>query len=666
MTNFDEKQEFKTNQQIVNDGVTLPIAALQASRRAAQPEVHEIGSIIEGRYKILGVIGEGGMGQVYKAQQLATGRLVAVKMLHRNILDETARLRFHQEAKVASAINHPNAAAIYDFGESDSGELYLAMEYVEGENLSTKIKQLGQLPPAEVIDIFLQITDALSDAHEKSIIHRDLKPSNVMLAQTKKRKNLVKILDFGIAKQAKKGEQSLTKTGEVFGTPLYMSPEQCNGEKLTATADIYSIGCMLYEALIGEPPHVGSNFIHTMTLHCQEPTKKFAQVRPDLKIPAQLEAITLKCLNKDPGDRFASMDELHARLIDCAKKNKFLPGSPTGVALFENKTARLAAVGVFMALLAVIAIGWFQYGAQQHSQLMHLIETANVESSAQNYERAFLQAKQTNDLQAVLAIGYPYPRMLIERDKPTEREKAAECLEWLQKAEEKLEPNNIENRLETLKMQAENYGALRLEKQRIDSRLAILKLVNPSDPRYFFALSDAGNAFYAVGDPGQALKTYRAAEEVAKKLPPNPEVDRILALNKSYEGDIYANNEHFKNDKLAIGLLNEAIHRHWEGDDLRWVAGMSAKLAHAYERDGQIENAKKAWLETLSLAPTHAVPYEMADYKYSYEKFMEAHFPSSLGANPSSPAANPSSPAANSSSPAATPSSPAANRENTK
>ena len=570
------------------------------------------------------------MGHVYKAQQLATGRIVAVKMLHRNVLDETARLRFHQEAKVASAINHPNAAAIYDFGESDSGELYLAMEYVEGESLSTKIKEQGQLPSAEVIDIFLQITDALSDAHEKSIIHRDLKPSNIMLAQTKKRSNIVKILDFGIAKQANKGEQSLTKTGEVFGTPLYMSPEQCNGEKLTAAADIYSIGCMIYESLIGEPPHVGSNFIHTMTLHCQEPTKKFAQARPDLKIPAQLEAITLKCLSKNPNHRFASMDELHTQLIDCAKKNKFMPHSPSRLALFESKPVRFSALAALIAVIAVVAIGWSQYGTKQHSELMHLIEKAQVESSAQDYDRAFLQAKQTNDLQAVLAIGRRYPKILMDTGKPSDREKASEFLEYLLKAEGTLEPSNLQNRIETLRMQEENYAALRMVQKRLDTSLEILKLNKPSDKEYFFALSDVGNAYFGNDNPEKAIETYRAAQEAAKNLPPNPEIDRILAFNKAYQADIYAGNERFKNDKAAIGLYNEAINRPWSGEDWRWVAAMSNKLAHAYERDGQLENAKKTWLETLSLARKYSLKVEVKGYKRGYAEFMDAHFPSSL------------------------------------
>jgi serine/threonine protein kinase len=628
MTNFDEKQ-LKTKQSLVNDDVTLAVPALQENPRSVPAQVHEIGSIIEGRYKILGVIGEGGMGQVYKAQQLATGRLVAVKMLHRNILDATARQRFHQEAKVASAINHPNAAAIYDFGESDSGELYLAMEYVEGENLSTKIKQLGQLPAAEVIDIFLQITDALSDAHEKSIIHRDLKPSNIMLAQTKKRSNIVKILDFGIAKLATKGEQSLTKTGEVFGTPLYMSPEQCNGEKLTVAADIYSIGCMIYESLIGEPPHVGTNFIHTMTLHCQEPTKKFAQARPDLKIPAQLEAITLKCLNKNPGDRFTSIDELHSQLIDCAKQNKFMAASPTRSALWENRTVRYSALAGLIVLVALFAVGWSQYGVKQHSELLHLIETAQAESSEQDYERAFQLAKQTNDLQAVLAIGHRYPNMLTETGKPAEREKASEFLGWLLKAEDAVEPTNVQNQIETLRMQRENYGALQMTQKRLDASLASLKLINHSTPEFFFALSEVGNAYFSNNNPEQALETYRAAQEAAKNLPAKPDIDRILAFDKAYQADIYTANEHFKNDKLAINLYNEAINRPWSGEDWRWVAAMSAKVAHAYERVGQLENAKKAWVEALALARTNSLPVERKGYEHGYSEFMTAHFPDS-------------------------------------
>jgi serine/threonine protein kinase len=300
----------------MSSSAALPGAlGVGVSGDAVDDDCEQLGSIISQRYKLLEYLNAGGMGTVFKALQLSTGRVVALKMMRADAFTQEARERFHQEAKIASKLNHPNAVAIYDFGDTSKAQLFFAMEYVHGVGLDRLIEESDRLDLSEVIDIFIQLCELLSEAHANGIIHRDLKPSNILVTQTRKGENIVKVVDFGIAKQADAYEvQSLTQPGEVLGSPRYMSPEQCSGKVVTASTDIYSVGCMLYETLLGVPPHAGANGAETMALHCTERAQKFRKVRPDSNIPLELEKITLTCLNKKPEDRFHSMDELADRL----------------------------------------------------------------------------------------------------------------------------------------------------------------------------------------------------------------------------------------------------------------------------------------------------------------------------------------------------------------
>jgi len=595
MTNFDEQQDLKTKQHLVVGETTTSRAALPAGSAPGQQELHQIGSIIADRYKILEMIGEGGVGQVYKAKQLATGRVVAIKMLVQNVLDDRAKLRFHQEAKAASAINHANAIAIYDFGETEADELYLAMEYVEGIDLSKRIEQLRQLPPSEVVDTFLQITDALSDAHQKGIIHRDLKPSNVMLTQTSKRQNVVKILDFGIAKLSREGELSLTKTGEVFGSPLYMSPEQCNAKQLTPATDIYSIGCMLYEALVGVPPHVGTNPLNTMYLHCQEPAKTFAQVRPDLKIPARLESITLKCLNKNPTDRFASIDELHAAL-EGIRDGKNHPGSLLKPP-FSAYNSRLFLRSMPLLLVLVVAI-CFSYPT-----VRRLIEQAQKSMAIQTYGAAFANAQKTNDQEAILAIGIEYPKMLVDLKSPDSRRKAAEFLSCLEKAQEKLLAS-AQARLETLDAEAWNYFFLQDEKKAIDCRLKILHLLkttHASTKEIVDALSKIGVEYFRDNNFAKARFNFEQVRTEAETANPSDisDVGRQIALNAVFEGNMFMDEQKYA---LAIKKLYEAINYKWVRSDRQFLSDWYVKLADCYAELGQTDDAKHALVNAISVA----------------------------------------------------------------
>ncbi|MBX9723566.1 MAG: serine/threonine protein kinase [Candidatus Obscuribacterales bacterium] len=283
-----------------------------------------IGTIFADKYEILSLLGEGGMSRVYKARHTFMKRSVAVKILHESATDNViAKARFQLEAEAASALSHPNVVTVHDYGLTPSQQAYFVMDCLEGQNLSGLLEQVGYLNLQEAVEIFAQACEGLDHAHRKGIIHRDIKPSNLVLLKQEDGSNQVKLVDFGIAKlvtigkEESKKKPNITQTGEIFGTPAYMSPEQCCGRALDARADIYSFGCLMYEVLSGQPPFRGENFVGTAVLHVNNPPVPLGQVAK-VTVPAPLEAVIMKCLEKDPAKRYASAAELKQALFDAA------------------------------------------------------------------------------------------------------------------------------------------------------------------------------------------------------------------------------------------------------------------------------------------------------------------------------------------------------------
>lgn len=274
-----------------------------------------LGTTLAERYEILSVIGEGGMGVVYKARHLLMNRMVAIKTLHQHLAsNQKTTQRFKREATLISDLEHPNIITVYDFGVTPKGQPYLVLGYLEGRGLDEVIKSEGLLSQERAIKIFSQVCDGLAHAHARGIIHRDLKPSNIMLTDGEQGSDMVKIVDFGIAKvlpESGKDPLYLTQAGETFGSPLYMSPEQCLGRHVDHRSDIYSMGCLMYECLTGMPPHLGESSFITFSKHVSELPQPFPA---DLGIPAQLEAVVLKALAKEPEARQQSARELASEL----------------------------------------------------------------------------------------------------------------------------------------------------------------------------------------------------------------------------------------------------------------------------------------------------------------------------------------------------------------
>ncbi|MDR3612115.1 MAG: serine/threonine-protein kinase [Candidatus Obscuribacterales bacterium] len=283
-----------------------------------------IGTKVADKYEVISEIGRGGMSIVYKARHELMDRTVAIKMLQAGLVnDQTSIKRFQQEAQAASCLTHPNVITVYDYGLVPSGQPYLVMDYLSGESLSDIVLRDGFVAPLRAITIFVQACDALEHAHQKGVLHRDLKCGNIMLTEIEGQKDVVKVVDFGIAKlmpSSGKQQQNLTQTGEVFGSPIYMSPEQCMGEQLDARSDIYSMGCMLYETLTGQPPLMGDTIIDTMQMHVTTQPPPFVKMRPGLNIPQALEDVCMKALEKKPADRFVSMAAFRDALINAAMR----------------------------------------------------------------------------------------------------------------------------------------------------------------------------------------------------------------------------------------------------------------------------------------------------------------------------------------------------------
>jgi serine/threonine protein kinase len=281
-------------------------------------ETNLIGTTLGDRYEIQELLGDGAMGQVYKARHKLLKRTVAVKMMHPNLVSGAAALkRFQKEAELASAFNHPNILTVHDFGVTDDGVPYLVMAYLEGTSLSTEISGGKHLELKRSIHIFKQVCLGLAHAHERGVIHRDLKPSNIMMVQLDNDPDFVKIVDFGIAKLLTPAEgetDNLTRTGEVFGSPPYMSPEQCRALPVDARCDIYSLGCVMYRTVSGKQPITGHDLIEYLYKHVNEMPAGFDEVCPELHIPKELERIIFKALAKQPDDRHQSMNELRAAL----------------------------------------------------------------------------------------------------------------------------------------------------------------------------------------------------------------------------------------------------------------------------------------------------------------------------------------------------------------
>jgi serine/threonine-protein kinase len=314
----------------------------QAATPAAAPEAPApnplLGQMLGGKYKVLKVLGEGGMGCVYKGEQLlgTKTRAVAIKTLHPHLSNDAKILaRFEREVGTVAELEHPNTIQVHDYGKTDAGVLYIVMEFIQGQNLADTLEKGGAMEPARVAKIMEQVCGSLEEAHQHGIVHRDLKPDNVVLTERAGSKDFVKVLDFGIAKRSNeedKNEQKLTQQGMVLGTPPYMSPEQFTGKPIDARSDIYSLGIMAYEMLTGNLPFEADTAWEWATKHMTAPPRDIDTMPFHERIPPRMKDALRRALQKEPQDRFANVREFLEAFVATG------PGAATGAV-----TAQLAA-----------------------------------------------------------------------------------------------------------------------------------------------------------------------------------------------------------------------------------------------------------------------------------------------------------------------------------
>jgi serine/threonine-protein kinase len=272
-----------------------------------------------GQYQLRERIGAGAMGEVYLAEHQLLKRPCALKLIQPGeAADPTALARFAREVRTTARLSHPNTIEIYDYGRTEDGTFYYAMEYLRGLSLDELVERYGPLPPGRVIYLLRQASEALAEAHAAGLIHRDLKPANLFAAERGGRHDFVKILDFGLVKTlaADPAEAKLSREGSITGTPLYMSPEQALGDPTDARSDLYSLGAVTYYLLTGRPPFPGESATRVMLAHARDPVPPPSQIRPD--VPEDLERIVLRCLAKPPSERFQDAESLERALAACA------------------------------------------------------------------------------------------------------------------------------------------------------------------------------------------------------------------------------------------------------------------------------------------------------------------------------------------------------------
>jgi eukaryotic-like serine/threonine-protein kinase len=293
-----------------------------------------IGLVVSDRYRIIRKIGEGGMGAVYQAEHALIEKRIALKILFQDLTRRPDLVaRFLQEAKSASRIGQENVIDISDFGQTASGLVYIAMEFLDGQDLGRLLKTERSMPWLRARPILMQIAKALRAAHGHGIIHRDMKPENIYLIQREGRADFVKVLDFGIAKVVSADDTDgprLTQTGMIFGTPEYMSPEQAQGHPPDHRLDVYAVGCIMYQMLTGSVPFMADSFMGILTKHLIEAPVPPRQRRPDLKIPSDVEAVCLRALEKDREKRWPDMDAFYRALgaaggVPFEPSNVFVP-----------------------------------------------------------------------------------------------------------------------------------------------------------------------------------------------------------------------------------------------------------------------------------------------------------------------------------------------------
>lgn len=349
-----------------------PPELVEEPEQEPEPDLKAVEAVLGSRYQVLSLIGRGGMGVVYKVRDRELDKTFAIKMLDASLVSsQLTRKRFQQESKAASQLTHANLCAVYDFGVGESGAPFIVMDYLDGTTLAQILKRDGALDRDRALPMFQQICEGIAHAHSKGVVHRDLKPENIMITHDNDL-DVVKVVDFGIAQvltDELRATQRLTKTGDLFGSPFYMSPEQCLGNQNDVRSDIYALGCLLYEMLTGAPPLVGENPIRTILKHINEDPIPPSVKKPQANISLDLDYVIMRCLEKQPADRYQSAGDLLTDLQAMQAGRPLAKQHGKRVAKAVQRVSRSWALpAVVAACLIALAVGATIYQRNQGVQ----------------------------------------------------------------------------------------------------------------------------------------------------------------------------------------------------------------------------------------------------------------------------------------------------------
>ncbi len=572
-----------------------------------------IGTSLPRNYHILSLLGRGSMSVVYKGVYEPLNQPVAIKMLKAHLVSDPYQLkRFQSEIKTAGSLNHPNIVGILDFGVTGQGTPYLIMDYLDGKSLSDILDTEERLSVRRAVDLFTQAADALAHAHQAGILHRDIKPSNLLICADAEKRETLKVVDFGIAKLMMPGENgnnadgllSLTATGEVLGTPLYMSPEQANGKALDARSDIYALGCVLYHALTGKPPFLGDTALDTMRLQISAPAKPIDQVRTDLYIPQGLQMIVMLCLQKDPRQRYQTMDLLRDDLRTC------LPGPGTGGARPKRKLKQSGGT--------TAAAPDFSEPKTKSDWLLPLglifclllIAGAGLASLISNYPKARNLAPPSIT-RSTAPVASEKPETTIDRDQVHDADSALSSGRYA-KAEQfykqlldqkftDLTPETQATWWNGLASAFLAQDKLADAKSAIDQALSIEAKVPNPDVGLAELLITSSKISCALGDPSEAERSAKQALQIRQTKPGSSPLDvaaawQCLASAASLQ----------KNYRLADSILTNALKslEKASGTDSTMAASIANDLGVVREREGKYASAEELFNRALRIRKT--------------------------------------------------------------
>jgi serine/threonine protein kinase len=536
-----------------------------------------IGQIIS-HYKILEKLGEGGMGVVYKAEDLKLERIVALKFLKTEALGNAkGKWRFVREAQAAAALDHPNICTVHEIDEAE-GRTFIVMAYVEGQNLQKKIES-GPLQPDEALDIAIQAAEGLQAAHEKGITHRDIKPANIMMTT----KGQVKLMDFGLAKLA--GWTVLTKEGIIMGTAAYMSPEQVRGEELDHRSDIYSMGVVLYQLLTGELPFEEAYHLAVMYAIANEAPKPPRELNP--AIPPQLEAVILKAMEKESAKRYQTAAEMEDDLLElqetlgsknAGKKHSRRQGKKDQVTIIEKifpsrtKTALKYAIALFIITIGV-AIWFFK---SENSR------TDDYEKSRREFARARVNA-------AMLYLKENQLGLAIKELESAVKSDPSYSLAWSSLAAANIRAQELDLAIYQSKKAIEldrknsdayyNLAYALEEKGELDAALESYTEAVKIDSTFTPAYSALGNLYIKLNKAQEAIQILNLAIRIA------PESEHIYLIYKNLGKACFALEQYDK----AIEFLEHSLQRQPKVSETIYF------LAKAYEAAGMKPESIEQW-----------------------------------------------------------------------